>query len=86
MELLAPKARSKTDLVEGDGLLMCGLELLDRARVVAEILLAANQQERHAGAEVANLRHPLSEGKCEVVDCGELREVGSRDIKRKAHA
>ena len=47
-------------LLRGDGLVARLAQLLDGLGVVAKILLAANQNDGQALAEVQNLRDPLS--------------------------
>ncbi len=48
-----------TYLLRGNGLLACLAKLLNGLGVVAEILFAANEDDRKALAEVKNLGNPL---------------------------
>ena len=46
-------------LLRGDGLLRCLVQLLNGLLVVSQILLAANEDDGQAGAEVQDLGNPL---------------------------
>jgi hypothetical protein len=50
---------NSTHLLWGDGLLAGLVKLLDRLGIEAQILLAANENDGEAGAEVKNLGDPL---------------------------
>ena len=48
-------------LFRGDGLLRCLVQLLNGLLVVSQILLAADEDDGQAGAEVQDLGNPLEE-------------------------
>lgn len=52
---------SEAYLFRGNGLLRCLVQLLNGLLVVSQILLAADEDDGQAGAEVQDLRNPLEE-------------------------
>ena len=60
-------------LLGSDGLLACLVELFNGLLVVSQILLATNQDDWEAAAEVQNLRNPLQLCTCQQFLIFQLR-------------